>query len=312
MLLQIRSKERRRTVATQKRLAGIKPAKGLEFKGKFPARTKFVYLEPKRDGLRCIVYKGKCYTATGVRIVNAPLIEKALKRIPGTAKNFVFDGEIFYKSCDVTKGIVKTQTPGHKLGHKLQLFAFDLISKKEWDAKECKTPLKRRKVNLAIALTKLGVRCKDKAVRNAIQPCECAVSEPNEKALKKLFKQFVAQGFEGLMMKDPHSHYSFRKNRDWQKLKPYSESDLKIINVETGTGKNKNRLGKLTLAGVIDGVKVKTKCGGGFLDKQRDELWAMHKKGKLIGKIVEIEHEGLTKKNAVRFPQFRRIHPEKN
>jgi hypothetical protein len=66
------------------------------------------------------------------------------------------------------------------------------------------------------------------------------------------------------------------------------------------------------LKGIIDGKKVKTRCGGGFKDHERESLWKMHKAGKLVGKIVEIEHEGLTRKNAVRFPQFRRLHPEKN
>jgi ATP-dependent DNA ligase len=266
--------------------------------------------------LRCFAYKGKLYTASGVLIVNAPLVEKALKQIPKIAKNYVFDGEIFYKSCDITKGIVKTQTPGHKLGKKLQLFTFDLISRKEWEAKKGTVPLKRRQMNLMLAVMKIrkSKRLKTKEELAAIQLFQYDVLEPTDKAVQKYAQQAQKDGHEGIMLKNPNAVYAFRKTKDWLKLKPYRENDLRVINVERGTDGKKNgkRLGALILKGVIDGVKVKTKCGGGFTDKQRDELWAMHKKGHLIGKIVEVKHEGLTKNAAVRFPEFRRLHPEKN
>lgn len=301
-----------------KEFQGKKLAKGLEYKGQFPnqgkTKAKFVYAETKKDGLRCVIIDGKPYTASFVRIVNAPMVEKAMKRVPSIAKKYVLDGEIYYKNCDTTKGIVKTMTPGHPLGEKLCFYAFDIFTKKEFMAQKGTVPLKRRKVNLALAITKIRSRCKTDKLRKAIDIFGHAILEPNDKALQKFHRKAVKDGHEGTMIKDPESVYSFRKNKDWLKLKPYRESDLKIVGAELGTkGKaNGKRLGKLHLVGKIDGVKVKTKCGGGFTSKQRDEFWAMHKQGKLVGLIVEIEHEGLTKKNAVRFPQFRRIHPEKN
>lgn len=302
-------------MAKQKKLPGIKLAKGLEYKGKFPPKAKFMYAEFKKDGLRGFAYKGKMYTYSGVRVVNAPKIEAALKFIPKTMANNVMDGEFFYKNCRTTLGIVKTQTPDHALRDKLQFFAFDFISMKEWKKHKGTVPLKRRKTNLYVALHKMGIRFikkygdkKEKPIKMFMATTIAATDE----AVQKFHKAACASGHEGTMIKDPNSVYSFRKNRDWQKLKPYRESDMKIIKVKEGKGKHKGRLGGVRVKGLIDGVKVETFCGGGFKDHERGKYWKLHKKGKLIGKIVEMKHEGITKNKAVRFPGFRRMHPEKN
>lgn len=302
-------------MAKQERPHKIALAKGHEYRPeRIPKGRKFLYVENKKDGIRCVVIDGKCYTSTGVRIINAPMIEKAFAAIPNIGKKFVFDGELYYKNCDTTKAIAKTLTKEHPLRDKLQLFLFDCIHRSEWDNQKGKTALKRRKVNLFIAVKKIRVKSKHPVAKKAIQLFEHFTIEPTNQAVKKFQKKSVADGHEGSMIKDPESVYAFRKNWDWQKLKPYRESDLKIIGAELGTkGKqHENRLGKLILSGVVDGVKVKTKCGGGLTHKNRDELWKLYQKGKLVGKIAEIKHEGLTKNNAVRFPEFLRLHPDKN
>lgn len=294
----------------QKTLPGVKLAKGLDYKGKFPKDAKFVYFEPKRDGIRGVAINGKMYTRTGVRVVNAPFVEKALALIPKISKNYVLDGEFFYKNCQQTLGIVKTQTPDHKLRNKLVFYVFDIISKKEFDAKLCTTPLKRRKVNLEIALVKIH-RFRS-IVIGAVEKFEYKTIAPTDKVVQKEFRLALKAGHEGGMIKDPMSCYSFRKNKDWLKLKPVRESDLKILAVKIGKGKNSKRLGSLRLKGIVDGQKIDTWCGGGFKDKERELLWKMHLKGKLIGKVIEMHHEGVTKKKALRFPGFLRFHPDKN
>jgi ATP-dependent DNA ligase len=303
-------------MAKQKKLANVHPAKGLVYAGKFPKDTKWMYANVKKDGLRGFAIDGKMYTSTGVLVVNAPMIEAALRSIPKRYFSRRLDGEFFYKNCRTTLGIVKTQTPDHPLRNKLRFYAFDSIPKKEWDAKKGEEPQHRRQLELYLALLQMKRRLKKskskQEVIDAIKMFRYYIVDANNAAVQAFHKKAVKAGHEGTMLKDPNAVYAFRKNRDWQKLKPYKENDLRIVDAEIGTKRNKTRLGALILEGIIDKKKVRTKCGGGFTDALRDELWAMHKKKKLVGKIAEIEHEGLTKNFAVRFPEFRRLHPEKN
>lgn len=301
-------------MAKQKRLANVKLAKGNEYKGKFPKDAKFMYAEVKKDGLRGFYLEGKLYTASGVLVVNAPQVIKALGLIPKTLKNFVLDGEFFYKNCRTTLGIIKTQTPDHPLRNKLQFFVFDMISRKEWDNKKGTVPLKRRKTNLYVALYRYGSRfiAKYKPQEKPVKMFKATVIKPTDEAVQAFHKDACRRGHEGSMIKDPNSVYAFRKTNDWMKLKPYRESDVKVIAAKEGKGKNKGKLGAVTVIGVIDGKKVKTDCGGGYKDHERVALWKLHKKGKLVGTVIEMTHEGLTVNKAVRFPNFSRVHPEKN
>lgn len=304
-------------MAPQKKLKGVKLAKGLEYNGSFPKGASFVYGEVKKDGLRGFAIKKdgkvKLYTASGVRVVNAPQVERALTKLSKKhTDNRFFDGEFFYKNCRTTLSIVKKQTPDHPLRDRLTFHLFDTLTLAEWNNKECTTQLKRRKVDLTLMFTVFEAKHKKKPYYKNLQQFQHHIIAPTDKAVQKFHANAVKDGHEGMMIKDPESLYSFRKNRDWQKLKPYRESDLKIVDVKKGNGKHKDRLGSLRLKGVIDDKKVLTWCGGGLTDEQRTLMWKMHKQGNLIGKIVEMQHEGLTVNKALRFPCFLRFHPAKN
>jgi ATP-dependent DNA ligase len=294
----------------QKRLKGFAIAKGQEYKGKLPKqylKLKHVLSETKFDGLRgiIIVRKGtaKAYTSTGVLVPNASHLCKLLSN--SIADMRMYDGEFFVKNWNLTQGIVKTQKkhPKRKL---LCIRLFDCVALSEWDNQIGITPLDKRKRNLLRILKKL------KFPKQLIYTADVPI-EPTDKEIKKYMHFAKKAGHEGVMIKDPTAPYAFKRSANWLKLKPKRESDLKIVDVKLGTEglRHEKTLGRLWLEGIIDGVKVRTKVGSGFTDAERKKYWKMHKQGKLIGKVVMIEHEGLTAKKAVRFPEFIRFHAEK-
>jgi DNA ligase-1 len=143
---------------------------------------------------------------------------------------------------------------------------------------------------------------------------------------QQTFKEFnnttVAAGFEGIMVKDPMASYECDRTFAWLKIKPFITVDLEIIDVLPGNAGSKyeKTLGRLVCKGEEQGKKVKTKCGGGFSDKQRDEIWTAFKKNpkSVIGLIVEIKGDCLTLSAdddldlaedewSVRFPVFMRF-----
>lgn len=136
-------------------------------------------------------------------------------------------------------------------------------------------------------------------------------TEVGKKTLSAFFKKAIADGKEGIMIKNPDALYECKRSNNWLKVKPFIEESLTVVHVETGEkGKrNENRLGNLICEGIVDGKHVKTSVGSGFTDEQRDDLW--QRKDELIGMVVEIRADCLTKNQdseniwSMRFPEFK-------
>jgi len=69
-----------------------------------------------------------------------------------------------------------------------------------------------------------------------------------------------------------------------------------------GTGKYKDSLGKLTVAGLVDGVTITAKVGTGFSDAERSNIWA--NQSTFLGQQVEVVYLGTTVTKSLRHPVF--------
>jgi len=132
------------------------------------------------------------------------------------------------------------------------------------------------------------------------------VSIHDMSTVKQLAEQYVKDGYEGIMLKDPKSAHWRRRHPGILKAKTVASYDLKIDQVQEGLGKYKNTLGALVLKSANNKV---VKVGSGISDKQRDELWKNRES--LIGKIVEVSAQEVTK-NSLRFPVFVKLRDDKD
>ncbi len=126
--------------------------------------------------------------------------------------------------------------------------------------------------------------------------------------LKKFNEESVSNGYEGIMIKDPGSFYECKRSTSWLKSKPFIEISLSVKAYEEGTGRNKNKLGAIIAEGYENEKFFKLNIGSGFTDKQRHDFWL--KKEKLIGQIIEIRADSITKSQdgdfwSLRFPRFK-------
>jgi DNA ligase-1 len=124
-------------------------------------------------------------------------------------------------------------------------------------------------------------------------------------------KKAIADGFEGIMIKDPDAKYECKRSVSWLKQKPFIEVSLAVTAVEEGTGRNNGKLGALVCEGVDDGKRIIVNVGSGLTDDQRSEFWAA--KESLIGQVVEVRADAATQSQdsedvwSLRFPRFIRF-----
>jgi len=98
------------------------------------------------------------------------------------------------------------------------------------------------------------------------------------------FKEYYDIGEEGIILKDPKAFWENKRSKSLIKFKGELECDLKIVDVEDGTGKYEGMLGALVCESE-DGI-IKVKVGSGFNDEDRKKI----KKQDVLGKVVAIKY----------------------
>lgn len=119
----------------------------------------------------------------------------------------------------------------------------------------------------------------------------------------------VAEGYEGVMIKSLDAPYECKRTTNWLKYKPVITVDLKVVDVEEGTGRNLGRLGALVCEGDDGGRTIRVNCGSGFSDEDRDSFW--ENRDSVIGRVAEVMADAVSQNAdgtySLRFPRFVRF-----
>lgn len=128
-------------------------------------------------------------------------------------------------------------------------------------------------------------------------------------ALFTFFSQAVAEGYEGIMIKDLDAPYDCKRTKSWLKMKPNLTLDLTVVAVERGTGRNAGCLGALVCEGEDEGRLIRVNVGSGLSDAQREEFW--DNQDAIIGSVAEVMADAVTQNQdgsySMRFPRFVRF-----
>ena len=127
--------------------------------------------------------------------------------------------------------------------------------------------------------------------------------------MRRFAEDAVAEGYEGIMIKNLSAHYECKRSSNWMKWKPTITVDLTISNFEEGTGRNAGRLGAIVCEGVDNDRNIRVHVGSGFTDSNRDEYW--NNRDRLLGYVVEVQADAVTQNQdgsySLRFPRFVRF-----
>lgn len=242
---------------------------------KYPAAT-----QPKLDGVRAIVQESGMNSRNGKALISAPHIHEALKPLFEQYPDLVFDGELYAPkdSCDFNKIIScvrKTKPkPADLVESKsyIQYWIYDLPSHPG-------TFTERYKALLELELPDCCV----------IVPTE---QVDNENDISAYYSEYMADGYEGQMIRVLDSEYENKRSKHLLKHKSFMDAEFEIKGVVEGKGKLTGKIGKL----VFDGFES-------AVNGDHEYLEMLFKRGDLIGKKATVKYFELTTDGAPRFPK---------
>lgn len=272
--------------------------------------SKGVYASPKLDGYRCLaVITGgsvTLYSRNGSIYKNFPSIEKALLNIQLENAllhnkedwSIVLDGEIMSDDFQSMQQSAFASTRGTTVGD-VKFHVFDVLILDEWNTGKFKD-IKSKRLKL---LKSLSEDFKETNIT--------LVDQELVKSLERVYeleRNYMALGYEGVMVVPDIPYYKGRKSNKLMKFKTMLSQDCEIIGFyegKTGT-RHEGRMGGLVLK-QENGLECE--CGSGFSDSDRDYMWQAQ--SEFLGRKVEIKYQELTNHSIMRFPIFMRFRNDK-
>lgn len=236
----------------------------------------------KYDGVRVLAIKrnGKVeFKSRNGKIINIPGLANILEA--HDFDNFVLDGEITLKSGKMedrttVSGMVNSAMKGGALDiTKIVYHLFDSLNVQDFDEQKCPGTYFERYAALRHNIEKIG--CEALKVADWIE----VISEEGAMAL---YNSYYEQGFEGIILKDSRHKYTFKRSKDWVKIKAIKTADLLCVREEEGTGKYEGEIGALVCRGIVEGKNIKVNVGSGLTDDDRVK-WDEYE-----GKVIEVKY----------------------
>ena len=246
---------------------------------KFPA-----FVQKKEDGMRvnAIVKDGKCeFRSRNGKLIDllGNLEQEFIALAEGNA--IVFDGELLVRrdgkilDRQTGNGIVNKANKGTISKEEAELVVatiWDIIPYKDFVDGKSNLPYSFRFDILKDML--IG--------SNKIQLVQTEVVSDIETATA-IFNQMLKNGYEGIILKDMNAIWENKRSKLQIKFKGVFEIDLKVVEIQEGTGKYAGMIGSL-LCESSDGI-IKVSVGSGLTDDDRKLSKEFY-----LGKIVTINY----------------------
>lgn len=267
--------------------------------------------EEKYDGVRiiCVVENRstKFYTRAFNELDNRffKKISEEILSLSAGIDGIFFDGELTdfdRKSVSGKVTQIMKGSPKETIGDDLLLNIFDFEPSSSLSNGKGKTPYRQRRNSLE----KLFDSRNFSNIKIA-QKWEAKTKDE----LMPIYQQIVANGGEGVIMKDPEHLYECKRSKSWIKFKEVQDCDLFITGWYPGEGKREGFIGGFILTDSSKSVHVKV--GAGFTDLDLQTLSV--DPDSHIGKVAAIQYNvPITDKNGNKslfLPRFIEIRSDK-
>ncbi len=243
-------------------------------------------VQPKLDGLRCILYMRdgimRAQSRTGGFFESLSYLTEASRDLFLSQPDLILDGELYTMDIpfETLAGLIKkkhlTEEDRAKLQRHVKYHVYDIVSDEPFHVRHDKIQSTKWNTYITPVLT---------------------LTIQNVDEFRRHFSEFVEQGFEGIMLRNINGVYEqgFRSHH-LQKYKEFQEEEYPIIGYEEGDGRDKGCV--IWVCQTPDGKEFRVRPRGTM--EQRRE-W--YKNGKrCVGKPLTVIFQELSEQNVPRFP----------
>jgi ATP-dependent DNA ligase len=273
----------------------------LDEKKTLKAKKKW-YLQPKLDGLRCVMDENGGTSRAGKPFHTVAHIVDEL-RDAAAKYNVTFDGELYnhdYKhDFEKIVSLVKkqklsslTEDDLSEIAAKVQFHIYDVIF---WD-----DPERRYEDRLAF-LEQIFKEDFSDAITLKLVPATLHDDLTYEEVVEMHDKWF-ALGYEGLMLRDADSEYEHKRSKGLVKFKDFDEAEFTIVSFIEGTG---------NWAGALKSVEVEVPSGtseAGVAGPYEVNVERLARAKEYLGGDATIKHKGWTKDGKLRHGVAKAFH----
>ena len=248
---------------------------------KFP-----IYSQPKLDGIRCIVRSDGMWSRNGKKIISAPHIFNDLKPLFKKNPNLILDGELYAERSvidfnTIISCVKKTKPTSEDLAVSKKYIQYWI-----YDVPSVDDVFSQRE-----GVLYMGLALPDSCVK------VLSTIVHNEKELMSTYKEYMAQGFEGQILR-VDGKYENKRSKFLLKHKSFFDAEFTILGVKEGGGNLSGKVGKLVFK-TKGGVDFDSAVNGTW--EYLEELW--NDRDSLIGKQATVKYFEMTEDGSLRFPK---------
>ena len=256
---------------------------------------KNIMLDRKYNGMRMITTAQGGFSRKGKTIITVPHILYALKPLFHKFPNLVLDGEAYnheyrYHLNDMLSVMKRTKPSADDLKKSEQIVRYYVYDGYGFGDITEQTGNADRRVALHHLL---------KGIDYAI-PVE-GFFVKTEETLRKHYESFVADGYEGAIIRNADAPYQHKRTKDLLKLKPEDDAEGKILVVHEGNGAWRGCAKTATVQWGKIVFDATFKCS------QEEAKKILDGAGRWMGKKVTFKYNGLTGKGV---PNYAQIDPD--
>lgn len=256
-----------------------------------------VFMQPKLDGVRCVISKDGAYSRTGKEWLNIHHITTNLEPFFEKYPDVVLDGELYNHELkdDFEKIISLVRKTKPKEGDRVesagyvQFHCYDYIPG---------PALRRAKFSSRIVWLEAEL-----PVSYCVKFVSTYEVNKYEEALNLHNDGFLASGYEGSILRLDRP-YECKRSYNLQKFKDFHDTEATIVGYEAGKGKFTGLIGKFLMQD-DDGVEFGCPIGKGYnFDDRRNILTNVHD---YIGKRATFTYFERTKAGSYRHPLYKTL-----
>ena len=205
------------------------------------------YIQPKLDGVRCVLTKDGAFSRTGKQFKNVDHIELALKPVFAQHPSLMLDGELynhdlkddFEKIISLVRKTKPTDEHRAEAAELVQYHIYDLYNDSD---KGMWFNTYTSRLNFIMELSRKHTVSTNKCLQ--VIDTDAVIDED---AARQFHAIYLSKGYEGSILRDPAAHYKNGRSYGLMKFKDFDDSEAIIIGYEMGKGKRHGTLGKFIM-----------------------------------------------------------------